>query len=122
MLKRLATVMILAVLTGCYRWAPVTSLSEITDDSVEVRTRDETYTLAHATAVGHVIHGTRDGETVDVDLVEATPLAVRVRRTNGVAIGVAIGAFVIVVGGIALGVAIAIASSVRNIPVENGGF
>jgi hypothetical protein len=66
--------------SGCFRWAPVSSLSNIDDDRVRVQEEWGSRELIHATANGRVIEAqTVYGNPVEVD---ATRAKVLVRRLN----------------------------------------
>ncbi len=71
---------ILVALTGCYRWAPATSLYEVQNDEVTVHTEDSSLLLQHASTNGRMLSGmTAEGEQAEIDLTHAR---VQVRRLN----------------------------------------
>ena len=84
--------------SGCFRWAPITSLSSIEDDRVLVHEGNATQTLVHATARGHVIEGQarEGGERVEVDATESRVLA---RRLNVPATAAILGASAVAIAG-----------------------
>ncbi len=43
--------------TGCFHWAPATSLSSIEDDRVQIHAQSNVIKLEHATARGRLIEG-----------------------------------------------------------------
>ena len=79
--RLLAIVCMLMAASGCFRWAPVSSLSSIEDDRVKIQQGSDERTLVHATARGRVIEGQPDegGERVEVDPTTSRVLA---RRLN----------------------------------------
>ncbi len=105
-------------MTGCFRWAPVTSLYEVRDDRVRLTEGESVVVLDHATANGRVVLGkTALQEVVEVDVSHAR---VEVRRINGLATaGIITGASVLTTATALFAIAIlAIASAPR--PVLNG--
>jgi hypothetical protein len=56
--RRLALSSSLLLVTSCHAWMPATSLEDIRDDTVRVRTAEWSVTMEHATAYGHTIQGT----------------------------------------------------------------
>lgn len=66
--------------SGCFRWAPVSSLASVDDDRVLVQEGWGSRELIHATANGRVIQAeTAYGNPVEID---ATTSRVLVRRLN----------------------------------------
>ena len=67
--------------SGCFRWAPVSSLSSVEDDRVVIEEGASTRTLVHATAHGRTIEGqtSEAGERVEIDATHSRVLA---RRLN----------------------------------------
>jgi len=117
--KRIIACALLA--SGCFRYAPVSSLSGIEDDRVVIEEGASRRTLVHATAEGRAIEGQElvSGEHVFVDVTRSRVLA---RRLNGPATGAIIAASAIGLAGTVIGVlALAVALSVRNVPLEGGG-
>ena len=104
--------------SGCFRYAPVSSLSGIEDERVVIVEGYSRRSLVHATAHGRTIEGqaSESGERVEVDVTQARVLA---RRLNGPATGAIIGASVIGVGATVFVVVMAIvAASVRAVPFQ----
>jgi len=118
---RRALVCVCAILaSGCFRYAPVSSLSSVEDDRVVIEEGASRRTLVHATAQGRMIEGqsVEGGERVLVDVTQSRVLA---RRLNAPATGAIIAASAIGVAGTVLGViAIIVALSVRSIPDQGG--
>jgi len=112
-------VITLAVLTsGCFRWAPVTSLSSIEDERVVIDEGARRRMLVHATAHGREIEGQaiEGGEPVRVDATEGEVL---VRKLNVPATGVIIAASGLAVGATVLAVVLTIvAAAARPVPFE----
>jgi hypothetical protein len=88
----LASLLLIATTTGCFHWAPVSSLGDVEDERVEITRRSEVMVLEHATAHGHVITGqTWEGaQPADVDVSEVS-VRVRARQLDGVATGIIVG-------------------------------
>jgi hypothetical protein len=107
--------------SGCFRWAPISSLSSIDDDRLLVREASRTQMLVHATAHGRTIEGqlTEGGERVEVDPTEARVFA---RRLNVPVTTAIIAASTVGVAGTALGVMLIIfLLSSQAVPVQGGG-
>jgi len=81
MARRLLVIVCALLASGCFRWAPVSSLSSIEDDRVKIQQGSDERTLVHATARGRIIEGqpTEGGERA---LVDATASRVLARRLN----------------------------------------
>ncbi len=87
--------LLLLALTGCFHWAPITSLAEIEDARVQITTPDEVFTLEHATAAGHVIIGQRsDGASAEEVDASDRDVHVRKRKLDGLATGFVIGTII----------------------------
>lgn len=112
MARRLLAIACVLLANGCFRWAPVSSLSSINDDRVKVEHDGVEEMLVHATAHGRVIEGqtSEGGERVEVD---ATVSRVRARRLNPGATAAIITASALGVAGtiFAVAVVVIIASS-----------
>jgi len=79
-MRRLFVLACALLASGCFRWAPVSSLSAIDDDRIQVEESTGPRTLFHATASGRIIEAeTIYGNPVAVD---ATASRVFVRRLN----------------------------------------
>ena len=106
----------LVFMCGCFRWAPVTSLSSIQNDRVLIREGDDSAIINRATADGQIIEGQADvgGAHVQVDAVQSH---VFVRRLNVPATALIITGAVVATAATAFAalVAIILASS-RAIP------
>jgi len=116
--RRLLALSCALLASGCFRYAPVSSLSSIDDDRVVIEEGYGKRTLVHATAHGRTIEGQpfEGAERVEVDVSQARVLA---RRLNGPATGAIIGASVIGVGATVFLVAMAIfAASVQNVAFD----
>lgn len=104
--------------SGCFRYAPVSSLSSVDDDRVVIEESDSKRTLVHATARGRTIEGqtSEGGDRVLVDVTNARVLA---RRLNGPATAAIIGASAVGVAGTVFGVVLlVILTSVREVPLQ----
>ena len=104
--------------SGCFRYAPVTSLSSVDDDRVVIEEGFSKRTLVHATAHGRTIEGqpSEGAEPVEVDVTQARVFA---RRLNGPATGAIIAASAIGLAGTVFGIiAIIIAASVHPVAFE----
>jgi hypothetical protein len=115
--------------TGCFHWAPASSLSSIEDDRVKVYASEHEITLAHATAHGRVIVGEPQEGGLFLDQsgdcampscgsIDVTNAKVAVRRLN-VPVTAAIlagSALLVAATAVFFGVLIAIASSQTGIP------
>jgi hypothetical protein len=118
---RRALVCFLAVLaSGCFRWAPISSLSSVEDARVVIEDGSSPRrTLVHATAHGRTIEAqtSEGGDRVEVDVTPET--RVLARRLNAPATGAIIALSAIGVAGTVFGVAlIIIAMSVRNVAFD----
>lgn len=112
-MKRAVACALLA--SGCFRYAPVTSLSSIDDDRVVIEEGSSRRTLVHATAHDRTIEGqaSEGAERVEVDVTNARVLA---RRLNGPATGGIIAASVVGVAGTVFGIALlVILSSLKTV-------
>jgi hypothetical protein len=93
--KALVAVMLLT--SGCYRWAPISSLNDIVDDKVRITKDDDVVVLEHANVRGRIVTGTRAHPPFDAvgppdTEVDVTSSEVQAWRLNvGVAIGVSAG-------------------------------
>jgi len=118
MVRRLLAFACALLASGCFRFAPVSSLSSIEDDRVVIEDGDSRRALVHATAHGRTIEGqlVEGGERVELDVTQARVLA---RRLNGPATAAIIGASAIGVAGTVFAVVMLIAiASVRNVPLQ----
>ena len=80
MVGRLLAIACALLASGCFRWAPVSSLSTIDDDRILVQERWGSRELVHANANGRVIEAQAlYGNPVEID---ATSSNVLVRRLN----------------------------------------
>jgi hypothetical protein len=106
--------------TGCYRWAPVTSLATIEDERVHLELDEGTLALEHATARGRVIEGRLASDSVvgfsgctasscEIDATRAH--AVMAHRLNvPVTVGLVTG-IVLIVAGVVVMTSVGILSS-----------
>ncbi len=118
---RRALVCFLAVLaSGCFRWAPISSLSRVDDSRVVIEDGSSPRrTLVHATAHGRTIEAqtSEGGDRVDVEVTPET--RVLARRLNAPATGALIAVSAVGVAGTVFGVILLIvAMSVRNVPLD----
>jgi hypothetical protein len=105
--------------SGCFRYAPVTSLGSIDDDRVVIDDGESKRTLVHATANGRMVEGqsAEDGEHVVVDATRAR--SIFARKLNAPATGAIIGASALgLVGTVAAIVLVVIANESHPIPFE----
>ena len=118
-MARRLLVCILAVLTsGCFRWAPISSLSRIDDDRILVHEGWGERTLVHATANDRVIEAQEaiGGRPVVIDPVQTRVL---VRRMNVPATAAIVSASAIGLAGTVFAVAVLLAFLMR--PVFDAG-
>lgn len=104
--------------SGCFRWAPVTSLSSIEDERVVIEQGAQRRMLVHATARGREIEGqaVEGGEPVQLDATEGQVL---VRKLNVPGTAAIIGASALAAGATVFAVVMAIvAASARPVPFE----
>ena len=104
--------------SGCFRYAPISSLSSIDDDRVVIQDGESKRTLVHATAHGRTIEGqpSEGAERVEIDVTNARVWA---RRLNGPATGVIIGASAVGVAGTVFGIILlAVLLSPHNVPLQ----
>jgi hypothetical protein len=104
--------------SGCFRWAPITSLSRIEDDRILVHENWGSRSLVHATANERVIEAQEEigGRPVVVDPTQSPVL---VRRLNVPATAAIIGVSALGVAGTVFAVAVLIALLTR--PVFEAG-
>ena len=105
--------------SGCFHWAPVSSLSSIEDAHVKIEEGFSSQTLVHATANGRVVEGQLEegGRRVELDVTQSKVL---VRKLNGPATAAIITASAIGLAGTVFAV-VAIAVLAVSHPVFNGG-
>ncbi len=118
-MRRILALLLLVSTTGCFRYAPVTSLDEINDDRVQVIWNDgKAMTLTHATASGHTIVGERaSGEPAEIDATDG--IHVRKRKLDGAVTAGIIAGSVVVAAGIVGAFLLAIIASASQ-PVLQG--
>ena len=115
---RRAVVCFVAMLaSGCFHWAPISSLSSVDDDRILVQEPTGPRVLVHATANDRVIEAREEigGRPVIVDPLQSQVL---VRRLNGPATAAIIGASALGVAGTIGVIAFIIATITR--PVFEG--
>jgi len=104
--------------SGCFQWAPLSSLSNIDDDRVLVQERWGSRELVHATANGRLIEAeTAYGNPVELD---ATTSRVMVRRLNVPVTAAIVTISTLAVAGTITALALFIAAITQ--PVFNGGL
>jgi hypothetical protein len=115
-MKRVIAIALLA--SGCFRYAPVTSLGTIDDERVVIEDGEAKRTLVHASAQGRTIEGqsSEGGERVEVDVTHARVFA---RRLNGPATGAILAGSAVAVAATVLGIiALVVALQSRPVPFE----
>ena len=121
MVRRLLALSCALLASGCFRYAPVSSLSSIEDDRVVIEEGASQRTFVHATAHGRTIEAqaAEGSERVEVDVTHET--RVLARRLNGPATGAIVAASALGLAGTVFGViALIFAMSVQNVPLQGG--
>jgi hypothetical protein len=117
-MRRVLVCFVAVLASGCFRWAPISSLSSVDDDRILVHEPSGPRTLIHATGSERVIEAQEEigGRAVVVDPLQSPVL---VRRLNVPATAAIISASALALAGTIGVVAVIIATITR--PVFEGG-